>query len=307
MTVNNAVGSRIRLQHLYRHDPSSIFVVPLDHSVTNGPIARNGHLNRLIGQLAGNGVDAVVLHKGAVRQIEVRWFRELSLIVHLSASTCRAPDPDAKYLVSSVEEALRLGAHAVSVHVNVGSLTEGRQIRDLASVTEACDRWGVPLLAMLYPRGPQVADGRAPELVAHAAAIAADLGADLVKSSLPAAPAGIAAVTTGCPVPVLAAGGAPTPGTDDALRHLADAMRAGAGGIAAGRLVFTATDPAAMARRIAALIHDRTASSASGAISVPGVGKVRVEERSDEGGPRRRPGTSASGASATISVPGGTR
>ncbi|BCB84743.1 2-amino-3,7-dideoxy-D-threo-hept-6-ulosonate synthase [Phytohabitans suffuscus] len=264
MTVNNTLGGRIRLQHLYRHDPSSLFVVPLDHSVTDGPIARNGQLNRLIGQLAGNGVDAVVLHKGALRHVDAGWFRSLSLIVHLSASTRHAPDPDAKYLVSSVEEALRLGAHAVSVHVNVGSETEGRQIADLAAVAEAGDRWGVPLLAMLYPRGPQVADGRAPELVAHAATIAADLGADLVKSALPTSATGIAAVAASCPVPVLAAGGAPSPGPDGALRHLADAMRAGAGGIAAGRLVFTAPDPAATARRIAALVHDRTASTVLG-------------------------------------------
>ncbi|GAA4161790.1 hypothetical protein GCM10022251_41830 [Phytohabitans flavus] len=211
------------------------------------------------------------MHKGALRHVEVGWFRSLSLIVHLSASTRRAPDPDAKYLVSSVEEALRLGADAVSVHVNVGSTTEGQQIADLATVAEACDRWGVPLLAMLYPRGPQIADGRAPELVAHAAAIAADLGADLVKSALPASAAGIAAVTASCPVPVLAAGGAPSPGANDVMRHLADAMRAGAGGIAAGRLVFTAADPAVAARRVAALVHDRTAASgASATYSAPG-------------------------------------
>ncbi|MGN9911769.1 2-amino-3,7-dideoxy-D-threo-hept-6-ulosonate synthase [Phytohabitans sp. LJ34] len=264
MTVNNTIGGRIRLQHLYRHDPSSLFVVPLDHSVTSGPITRNGQLNRLVGQLAENGVDAVVLHKGALRHIDVRWFRSLSLVVHLSASTRHAPDPDAKYLVSSVAEALRLGAHAVSVHVNVGSETEGRQIGDLAAVAEACDRWGVPLVAMLYPRGPKVADGRLADLVAHAAVIAADLGADLVKSALPKAASGITEVTASCPVPVLAAGGSASSGADGALRHLAEAMRAGAGGIAAGRLVFTATDPAAMARRVAALVHDRTASTVLG-------------------------------------------
>jgi 2-amino-4,5-dihydroxy-6-oxo-7-(phosphonooxy)heptanoate synthase len=273
MSLNNSVGCRIRLQHLYRHDSSSLFVVPLDHSLTSGPITRNGQLNRLVGQLAGNGVDAVVLHKGALRHIDVRWFRSLSLIVHLSGSTSRAPDPDAKYLVSSVEEALRLGAHAVSVHVNLGSATEERQIADLAAVAEASDRWGVPLLAMLYPRGPQVGDGREPELVAHGAAIAADLGADLVKSALPASVSGIAAVTAGCPVPVLAAGGPPSSGADGGLLHLADAMRAGAGGIAAGRLVFTATDPAAAARRIAALVHDRTASTVLGGTRAEGNGR----------------------------------
>ena len=45
-------------------------------------------------------------------------------MVHLSASTAHAPDPDAKYLVTGVEEAMRLGADAVSVHVNIGSHTK---------------------------------------------------------------------------------------------------------------------------------------------------------------------------------------
>jgi 2-amino-4,5-dihydroxy-6-oxo-7-(phosphonooxy)heptanoate synthase len=259
MTVNEAGGRRVRLQQLYRHDPAGLFVVPLDHSLTTGPILPNGQLDRLVGTLAENGADAVVVHKGALRRIDARWFRSLSLIVHLSASTRLAPDPDAKYLVSSVEEALRLGAHAVSVHVNVGSATESRQIGDLAAVADACDRWNVPLLAMLYARGPTIVDGRAPELIAHAAAIAADLGADLVKSPLPASAPAIAAIAASCPIPVLAAGGDPTHDPTEPMRRLADAMAAGAGGVAAGRLIFTATDPAAATRRIAAVVHDRTA------------------------------------------------
>jgi 2-amino-4,5-dihydroxy-6-oxo-7-(phosphooxy)heptanoate synthase len=198
-----------------------------------------------------------VLHKGAVRHVQARWFRSMSLIVHLSASTCLAPEPDAKYLVSTVEEALRLGAEGVSVHVNVGSPTEAGQIADLAVVAEACDRWNVPLLAMVYARGPHILDGRALALVAHAAAVAADLGADLVKSTLPLSVPAIAALTADCPIPVLAAGGAVHGDAEEGLRHLADAMRAGAAGIAAGRLVFTAPDPADMVRRLSTLVHDR--------------------------------------------------
>lgn len=45
----------------------------------------------------------------------------MSLILHLNASTAHAPDPDAKHLVTGVEAALRLGADAVSVHINMGS------------------------------------------------------------------------------------------------------------------------------------------------------------------------------------------
>jgi 2-amino-4,5-dihydroxy-6-oxo-7-(phosphooxy)heptanoate synthase len=257
MQVNDSFARRLRLRHLYRYD-AGLLVVPLDHAIGAGPLGRRIDLDSLVAQVADHGADAVVLHKGAVRRVRPRRFQQMSLILQLNAGTCLAPDPDAKYPVATVEEALRLGAHAVSVQVNAASLTEGRQVAHLATVADSCDRWGLPLLAMMYVRGPEVVDGGAPALIAHAAAVATELGADLVKTALPESAAAIAEITASCPVPVLAAGGPVDGGSDAALARLAAAVRAGAGGIAAGRLVFTAEDPGAMVRRLAALIHDRT-------------------------------------------------
>jgi 2-amino-4,5-dihydroxy-6-oxo-7-(phosphonooxy)heptanoate synthase len=248
-------GRSRRLCRLRRHDGDGLLIVPLDHAIGSGPLGPRDDLDGLLGLLADAGADAVVLHKGALRRVRPQRFRDLSLVVHLNAGTGLAPDPDAKYPVATVAEALRLGADAVSVHVNVASATEDRQIAHLAEVAGECERWGVPLLAMMYVRGPGVVDGRAPHLVAHALAIAAELGADLVKTALPDDETAISAITTACPVPVLAAGGEPA---GRSLAGLAAAVRAGAAGIAAGRLVFTDTDPAAAVRRLAALVHGRT-------------------------------------------------
>jgi len=258
MYGNESFGRRLRLGHLGRRGGSGLLMVPLDHAVGAGPLRSDGDLDTLVGLLADHGADAVVLHKGTARRIRPARFAELSLVVQLNASTNMATDPDAKYPVATVEEALRLGAHAVSVQVNAASLTEGSQIAHLAAVAEACDRWGVPLLAMMYVRGPAVRDGRHPALVAHAVAVAAEIGADLVKTALPDDPAATARIIAGAAVPVLAAGGAPVPGPDAVLGRLAVAMQAGAAGVAVGRLVFTADDPAAMMRRLAAVVHDRT-------------------------------------------------
>jgi 2-amino-4,5-dihydroxy-6-oxo-7-(phosphooxy)heptanoate synthase len=263
MQVNDSFARRLRLRRLYRHDPGGLLVVPLDHAIGAGPLAHRGDLDGLVAQIADNGADAVVLHKGAVRRVRPRRFQEMSLVLQLNAGTSLAADPDAKYPVATVEEALRLGAHAVSVQVNAASLTEDRQVAHLAAVAGSCDRWGVPLLAMMYVRGPAILDGSAPALVAHAVAIAAELGADLVKTALPESAATIAEITAACPVPVLAAGGAAiggaaAGGSGTALTRLAAAVRAGAGGVAAGRLVFTADDPGAVVRRLSALVHGRT-------------------------------------------------
>ncbi|MEV6174241.1 2-amino-3,7-dideoxy-D-threo-hept-6-ulosonate synthase [Streptomyces sp. NPDC051954] len=247
---------RLRLLRLHRHNPRRLLVVPLDHPLTDGTITGGGiGLNRLVGRLATNGADAVVLHKGNVRHVDPAWFTQTSLIVHLSASTSHAPDPDAKYLVATVEEALRLGADAVSVHVNVGSREEARQIADMAVVAEACDRWNIPLLAMMYPRGPRVTDSRDPALISHAVAVAVELGADLIKTYAIESDAEMLRLTASCPVPVVVAGG-PRLGSRKALLEFVDgALRCGAAGIAMGRNIFESENPAATTRALARLVH----------------------------------------------------
>ncbi|HEX6352816.1 2-amino-3,7-dideoxy-D-threo-hept-6-ulosonate synthase [Actinophytocola sp.] len=260
MSSIGAFGRQVRLRRLYRHDDHRLLVVPLDHGVTDGPIAVGRSLNHLIGQLADNGADAVVLHKGTARRVDPGWFSRMSLIVHLSASTRFAPDPDAKYLVASVEEAVCLGAGAVSVHVNLGSREEARQIADLAAVGAACDRWNMPLLAMMYLRGPEIDDPRDPAWVAHAAALAADLGADLVKTVHVGSPERMVEVTRACPVPVLVAGGPRAGTTAEFLKSVAWGLRGGAAGVAVGRNIFQAPDPGQLTRELCALVHPGSGS-----------------------------------------------
>ncbi|MBM7773199.1 2-amino-4,5-dihydroxy-6-oxo-7-(phosphonooxy)heptanoate synthase [Actinokineospora baliensis] len=261
MSANRSFGSQVRLQRLFRHAANRLLVVPLDHSVADGPIVANGDLPGLVGSLVGNGVDAVVLHKGSLRALDPRVFTGTSLIVHLSASTAHAPDPDAKYLVSTVEQALRLGADAVSVHVNVGSADERRQVADLGAVADACDRWNIPLLAMMYPRGPRVANPPTPELVAHVATLAADMGADVVKSVYAGSVAAMADVVRACPVPVIVAGGPRKAGAEAVKSYVDEVLRAGAAGVAMGRNIFQAPDPGARAAQVAALVHGGHAGS----------------------------------------------
>ena len=49
-----------------------------------------------------------------------------------------------------------MGAEGVSVHVNIGADTEGQMLRDFAETAEDCRRLNVPLLAMMYARGPRL-------------------------------------------------------------------------------------------------------------------------------------------------------
>jgi len=68
-----------------------------------------------------------------------------------------------------------MGADAVSVHINIGSDTEAKQLKKLGDVAEFCDFWGMPLIAMMYPRGKDIKNSNDAELVAHVARVGAEL------------------------------------------------------------------------------------------------------------------------------------
>lgn len=246
-------GRELRLSRLSRRADERYLFVPLDHSVSDGPVVDAGAFDRLVGSVVAGGADALVVHKGRARAIAPRHLRECALIVHLSAGTSRAADTNDKVLVGSVAEAVQLGADAVSVHVNVGSDTEGRQLADLGTVAAECARWEMPLLAMIYPRGPRIADPHDPELLAHVVNIAADLGADIIKTSAAAPMSAMADVVASCPVPVLIAGGAPS--GQSLAQYAQSAMDAGCAGLAVGRRVFTDPDPEALVRELASIVH----------------------------------------------------
>lgn len=179
----------------------------------------------------------------------------MGLILHISASTILSPDPVRKVSVSSVEQALHLGADAVSFHLNLGNPYESEMIRDLGLVASDCFKWGMPLMVMAYLRGPGVENGRDPQVVAHAARMAAELGADFVKVDYTGDTLSFKKVTLGCPVPVVIAGGSAKGDEKAALEMVHGALQGGARGVSIGRNVFQSKSPANMVRAFSALVH----------------------------------------------------
>jgi len=158
-------------------------------------------------------------------------------------------------LVANVEEALALGADAVSTHVNIGSATEGTQLADMGAIARECERWGIPLLAMMYARGDEIEDPLSPKTLSHLASIAVDLGADIVKMSFSGSINSMEEVVATCPIPVVVAGGQPLESEDEVVAFARDVMMTGASGLAMGRSVFQSPDPARLVWRLAQVVH----------------------------------------------------
>mgnify|MGYP002386701791 FL=1 len=238
-------------------------IVPLDHGVTLGPIPGLVDLGRTVDLIADGGANAVLGHVGLALHGHRGHGRDIGLIMHLSASTSIGPDPNDKVLVNTVTNALKMGADGVSVHINVGADSEARMLEDLGRVAITCMEWGMPLLAMMYPRGRKVTGEHDVECVKLAARVAAELGADIVKTVYTGDPDSFREVTRGCPVPVVVAGGSKT--NDAAILDLVEgAMEGGAAGISIGRNAFQHPAPDRLIRAAALIIHEgRSAEEAA--------------------------------------------
>ena len=249
-------GLTIRMRRLCQGSTGRILVIPMDHGVTVGPSGGLENLDERIAQADRGGATAVVVHKGEAARYATVGPSRAALIIHISGSVTQAFDPNRKVLVGSVEEALRAGADAVSVHVNVGCETTPEMLADAGRVAGDCHRWGVPLLVMVYPRGKKIKDQFDPKTVAHCARLAEELGADIVKTNYTGSPETFKTVVRGCRVPVITAGGPPAESALAPREAAAGTVAAGGAGVACGRNVFGAKDPEAMTRAMAAVLFE---------------------------------------------------
>lgn len=246
-------GKQLRLKRIFPGD-RRLFSVPLDHSVSMGPIDGLEETPTLVAELVRAGVDLVIVTKGAVRGLVPVLAPRTLLGIHMSASTSLNPNSNRKVLAGTAEEAIALGADLLSIQVNFGIPEEGEMLRDLGVAVDQCRQVGLPLMCMAYVKRP---DPPSPEAVRHAARAVADLGADIVKTSDPGSVEELRRLVRTTPVPVLLGGGLRRSDPDAFLEEVRRVVDGGAAGLCAGRNLFQRGDAERLARRVATMLHGR--------------------------------------------------
>lgn len=230
-----------RLSRIF-NESGKIVLVPLDHGMTLGPIKGIENMRNTITELTDAGVDALLMHKGEIiRNLDVLSQKNLGVIMHLSASTDLQSGEECKIMTGSVEEALSYGCDAVSVHVNLGSAYEKEMMKDFAKVSSDCNKYGMPLLAMLYTRGEQIKNEFDVKLVRHAARVAEEMGADIVKVNYTGDKESFKSVVDSVSIPVVIAGGSKI-SKMHLIKNVCDAIAVGGMGVSIGRNVFQSED-----------------------------------------------------------------
>lgn len=247
-------GKRRHLERIFNYDGKCL-IVPLDDNLISGSITGITDIRKKIQQIEDSRPSAILAFQGTLNLVDDY---SIPIILNLTASTINASHTH-KVLVSSVEKALRLGADAVAVHINLSSKYESDMLKTLGKVSEECDKFGLPLLVIAYPRGEIIDENgieidqnyqllkvsdqeRYGNLVSHCARVAFELGADIIKTQYTGSVSTFKTVVESAGgKPVVIAGG----DRIDIMQLFTvveNAMKSGASGVSIGRNVFNRQD-----------------------------------------------------------------
>ena len=206
------------------------------------------------GQFSG-----VILQKGVAEKYYNSKKYQVPLIVKLNGKTNLVDDSDPySPQLCRVEEAVELGASAVGYTVYVGSRYENKMINEFAKIERKADKYGLPLIGWMYPRGKAVA-GReySREVLSYAARLALEVGAEMVKIPYSGDRESFSWVVKAAgKVKIVVQGG---PKIKEGLFYqvIRDVLSAGAIGLAVGRNVWQAGEPIKGAEEIGKIVCEK--------------------------------------------------
>lgn len=240
-----------RLSRLIQRDGRAMFL-PIDHGYFQGPTTKLEEPGKTIAPLIEH-VDAIMLTRGILRNcVDPAINKPVILRVSGGTSMARRDELDQEGLITSVREALRLNASAVSMSIFVGAQGEHQTLLNLARLVDECEDYGIPVMAVTAV-GAEL-EKRDARYLALASRIAAEIGARVVKTYY--CEEGFEKVVRGCPVPVVIAGGPKVDSELEVFSWVYDAIQKGAIGVNLGRNIWQHKHPVAMAKAIRAIIHE---------------------------------------------------
>ena len=173
------VGKKVRYDRIVNPGTGKTVIIPLDHGVILGPMPGIEDPRETVRRVVAGGADAVIFNAGMARNLYPEYANRCGSVFNLSNIITGENDLT---LIGSVEYALKQAADAISVQVMVGSPHERHMLDNFRQVAEECQRWSLPLLAMMYPT-EELLKQRGAEAELLAARAGAELGADIVKTS----------------------------------------------------------------------------------------------------------------------------
>lgn len=258
-------GKSIRLRRILPSDRGSL-VVAFDHPVVHGPIPGTINPVAQIARFLEGKADGLLLNLGNFRYVADAAKGSTSipgLIARLDWTTALGTagiNPSEHFrscLIGHPEDAVRAGADAVITFLVLGSGDvefERGEVERVSRIARECEQLGMPLVVESLARGKSARNPQDPEWLKLHSRVAAELGADVIKTEYSGDPATMKEVIDACPIPILVLGGTRTGSDDDILKITQGIVQAGAAGVFFGRNVFQAENIPSLMQRLHAVL-----------------------------------------------------
>ena len=242
-------GMSNRMAKLIQSDGHCLFL-PVDHGYFQGPTRKLEEPRKTLEPLLPYA-DAIFITRGVLRS-SVDPDNAKPVILRVSGGTSViGKDLANEGITTSMEEAIRLNVAAVGLSIFVGTDYEHESLLNLSKLVDEGEKYGIPVMAVTAV-GKEL-EKRDARYLALCCRIAAELGARVVKTYWCE---DFEKVVTGCPVPIVMAGGPQVDTELEVFEFVHDGLQKGAIGVNLGRNVWQNDYPVAMIKALRAVIHE---------------------------------------------------
>lgn len=242
-----------RFHRLFGADGRSV-VVAMDHGITDGAVVGFENPEKVLEQVIAGGADAILTSVGIARHFS-KQLKDVGLLIRCDGATSPLLEHP-RELIIPVNDILSTGADAAAAMYFPGIAHGRNSTMYFPRLAAEAHRWNIPVMAEALPYGfEEHPAARAVAPVADTCRMAAENGADIVKTFYTGEGESFRKVIRSCYVPVLVLGGPKTHSDREFLESIRGALDAGAAGVVIGRNVWQAASTTAMTQALVALVH----------------------------------------------------
>ncbi len=242
-------GKSNRMSSILAGDGKTVMLA-FDHGYFLGPLTGMHDPAQVVSPLAGY-VDAIMLSPGILRSCMHPSIKAGIVLRASGGSSVLMEDLSNEDMILEPAEAIKLNADAIALSYFIGSPHEKQTLLALARAVNEASTYDLPVLAVTAV-GREL-EKRESRFLALAARIAAEFGADIVKTYYCD---NFEHITTTCPVPIVVAGGPKLDSEKQVFDLVYNSMQQGAAGVDMGRNVWQNEFPLGMIQAIRGMVHD---------------------------------------------------
>jgi len=243
-------GKKNRMGEIIQPDGRALMLA-IDHGYFMGPTRGMEVPAEALAPLLDHA-DSLMLSPGILGSSVPTTFAGGKVLRASGGNSILDEDMSNEAVILSAKQAVSLNASAIAISIYVGGAHQHQTLLNLAHAIEDASAYGLPVLGVTAV-GKELKERAADKrFLALSTRIAAELGADIVKTYYCE---GFEEVVTKTPVPIVIAGGPKLDTYEDILRLCANALERGAVGVDMGRNIWQSEHPGAIIQGVRGIVH----------------------------------------------------